>query len=1087
MKLTAFLLTACFLQVSARVASQNVTFSGKNVSLETVFSAVERQTGYLFLYRENVLAEAKPVTISASNEPLLQFLDDVFKGQPLTYLIGSKTINISPLSGSSNDIPESGSTPLVSIPAHGRLLDESGRPVAGANIMIKGTRTGVASDENGFFSITVNVGDVVVISFVGYETKEVRISARSLKPGETLELGPIALTPSIREEKGVTINGGYYTTTDLKKTGNITKVGAREIEHQPVTSPLMALQGRVPGMDITPSNGIPGSFTKVVIRGQNSISNVNATPLYVVDGIPINSSSISSDNVAVMAETSGYDPLSGLNPANIESIEILKDADATSIYGSRGANGVILITTKRGNLSGKTNVDLSFTSGQGRIPKFLKLLTTPQYVAIRKEALQNAGRPIDARDLVVWDTTRYTDWQKELLGGAAVITDLQANVSGGNASTNFRLGGSYHKEGTIYPGDFGYRRLSGNFSLNHASPDQKFRASLSLNYDVEPNNVLTTTLVSSATTLAPDAPALYDSAGNLNWEHSTFGNPMARLKKGDTRHSNTLMVNSALSYGLIPGLALKVNMGYNTLDANSVIRVNTFATMDPATITSDTRAASEFETDKRSGWILEPQVTYNKQSGEHELNILAGASLQENNTAHQLVYADGYTSDVLLESLRGATQTTYYVDDNSRYRYMSVLGRIGYGYKQKYLLSLTGRRDGSSRFGPNHRWGNFGSVGAAWIFSEENFMKNLSFLSLGKLRGSYGVTGSDQVGDYQYLSTYQFTQYQYQGAISLYPAKLTNSSYAWEQTIKLEMALELGFLDNRIRLESVFYRNRCSNQLLNYQLPDITGFTGVTQNLNATVQNTGLEFVLQTVNADRPNFQWRSAFNITIPHNKLVSYTGLAQSPYANTYVVGQPLSIAKLYNYLGVNPITGLYEVKDVDGDGVFDLKDRTFIQNTGRRYYGGLNNTFRYKSVELSFFLYFSQQTSSNVVYFTPGSTPDNIPQEVVGNYWRHVGDKAKYQKATTDYSLLAGNSYTNSSNASYVSSSFVRLKTLLLSYTLPPALLKKVGLKAGKLFAEGQNLLTFSSFPALDPEAKTSSLPPIRMITAGVEIKL
>ena len=783
MKLTVFFLTACFLHVSAKVASQNVTFTGKNVSLETVFSAVERQTGYLFLYRENVLAGAKPVTITASNEPLLQFLDDVFKGQPLSYLIGSKTISISPSISASGDMQAPEAALLLPVPIRGRLLDETGKPVAGANIMIRGSGTGVTSGEDGAFTLVANAGDVVVVSFVGYEKKEVRVPARALKAGEMLDLGPITLTLSIRVEKGITVNGGYYTTTDLKKTGNITKVGARDIEHQPVTSPLMALQGRVPGVDITPNSGVPGSFAKVVIRGQNSISNVNATPLYIVDGIPINSSAIPTDNAVAVPE--GFDPLSSLNPANIESIEILKDADATAIYGSRGANGVILITTKRGNASGKTNVDLSFTSGQGRIPKFLKLLTTPQYVAMRKEALQNAGRPINsvyAPDLVVWDTARYTDWQKELLGGAAIITDLQANVNGGNASTNFRLGGSYHKEGTIYAGDFGIRRVTGNFSTSHTSPNQKFRASLSISYGVELNRVLSTSLVSSATTLAPVAPTLFDSAGNLNWEHSTFGNPLARLKNGDTRHSNTFIANSTLGYEFVPGLVLKVNMGYNTLDGNSVIKTNTFASMDPGRITSNTRASSVFETNNRSGWIFEPQATYSRQFGEHELNIVAGGSLQENNTAHQLVAAYGYTSDVLLESLRGATQTTYYVDDNSRYRYMGIFGRIGYGYKQRYLLSLTGRRDGSSRFGPDHRWGDFGSVGAAWIFSEENFIKHQSFLSLGKLRASYGVTGSDQVGEYRYLSTYQFTPYQYQGAINLLPTGLTNNDYAWEQT-----------------------------------------------------------------------------------------------------------------------------------------------------------------------------------------------------------------------------------------------------------------------------------------------------------------
>jgi hypothetical protein len=403
------------------------------------------------------------------------------------------------------------------------------------------------------------------------------------------------------------------------------------------------------------------------------------------------------------------------------------------------------------------------------------------------------------------------------------------------------------------------------------------------------------------------------------------------------------------------------------------------------------------------------------------------------------------------------------------------------------VLNLTGRRDGSSRFGPDHRWGNFGAIGAAWIFSEENFMKRFSFLSFGKLRSSYGVTGSDQVDNYKYLSTYEYLTYTYQDRISLEPTGLSNSSFAWEQTTKFEAALELGFIKNRVRLELEVYRNRCANQLLQYQLPAITGYSGVTQNLDAVVENKGLEFSLQTININRINFQWQSSFNFTLPYNKLVSYPGLAESPYANTYVVGEPLTIVKLFHYIGVNPSTGLYEVRDINGDGnISNEKDRYIVQNIARRYYGGLNNTLRYKGIELSFLLQFSQQTSYNIVFFRPGEGPYNFPQEVVGNYWQQKGDLATYQKATTDYSD-GSKEFANASNAAYTSSSFIRLKTLSLSYSLPTFLLNKTRLKSGKLYIQGQNLATISSFKALDPEGRVTTLPPIQIITAGLEIKL
>jgi TonB-linked SusC/RagA family outer membrane protein len=605
-----------------------------------------------------------------------------------------------------------------------------------------------------------------------------------------------------------------------------------------------------------------------------------------------------------------------------------------------------------------------------------------------------------------------------------------------------------------------------------------------LNYGVEINKLFNGNITGAALTLPPNAPALYDSAGHLNWEHSTFSNPLAAFKVTDDNRGSNLIISDNMRYELLSGLIAQVNLGYTVLNRNNIIKTDPFSAYDPALLPNNFTATSFFSYTSRSSWIIEPQLAYIKQLQQHELNILAGTSLQDSYSAYQMIRATGYSSDVLMQSLQGATKISYLRDDDLQYRYMAFFGRLGYNYKQKYIINITGRRDGSSRFGPDHRWGNFGSVGTAWIFSAEDFMKRFSFLSFGKLRTSYGVTGSDQVGDYQYLSTYKILDNTYQERVSMTPNGLANRDYAWEETRKLETALELSFLRNRISMEIAFYHNRCSNQLVSYPLPGFTGFTGVTQNLEATVQNMGWELSVNTINIARTKFQWTSDLNITLPRNKLVSYPGLAQSAYANYYVVGQPITISKVYRYIGVNPTTGLYEVKDIDGDGLFDWPDRTTIVNAGRHTYGGLTNTFRFKGIECSFLLQFAQLTSLNFKFGNLGQR-NNVPLSVYESRWKKEGELAQFQKSSIGSSVSTPQFLANSSDAAWSDISFIRVKTLSMSYTFTRPWLDRFHLSAFKLYVQGQNLLTISNTTRPDPETGLG-LPPLHMITCGVDVQ-
>jgi TonB-linked SusC/RagA family outer membrane protein len=970
----------------------------------------------------------------------------------------------------------------IAITVSGVVKTVTGSPMPGVNILVKGTSIGTSSDKNGGFVIEVNGGDdVLVFSFIGFKPYETRVGSMTV-----IE---VVLEEDIMSLSEVEIQStGYWTDTKARSIGNIAKVSAKDIERQPVTSPLMSLQGRMTGVDVIPGNGAPGSAVRIQIRGQNSLRPEGNYPLYVIDGIPIDSRPISAAATSIIGNA-GFDPLSTINPANIESIQVLKDADATSIYGSRGANGVILITTKQAKKSGETSFEVNAYQGVGSVSKFMDVLNTPQYLQMRREAFRNDGvepQPWDY-DLMQWDTTRNTDWQKELLGGTAKISDVQAGFTGGNVNTSFRLGGGFHRETLVFPGDFGYRRLSGSFNMNHLSPNQKLRITLAMNYGAEKNRLFDdSNMITNALTLPPNAPALYDENGDLNWEHSTFTNPLAATRNVHNTTTDNLVVNTDLLYNLISGLDVKVNLGYTSFTGNENVRFPLSA-YDPAYAMYYTGTTRDGSNTRRT-WIAEPQVNYNKRIGDSEFNVVVGGTWQEGRYASKMTSSGGYTSDLLLGSPQSATYTLVEKAETSQYKYVALYGRLGYNLKERYFLNFTGRRDGSSRYGPERRFANFGSVGAAWIFSGEPFLAGLSnVLNFGKLRASYGSTGTDQIGDYRYYELYTPTVGKYQGNISLYPTSPYLPDYHWEVTRKFELALETKMFDNRVAIEAAFYSNRSSNQLIETALPYASGFASVFANFSPTIENRGLEFMVETVNIRSEAFQWTTSVNVTIPRNELISFPNLESSAYAQMYVVGEPLSLTRLYALKGVDPQTGMYTFVDKDGGGSIDSQnDLVYTHNYGRKYYGGLTNTLSFKAFEFSFLLQFADQSAQNYTGFMPGQ-PANQPVDVLSR-WRQVGDAANIQLySQTLYGPIRDSfSQYTSSNAVIGNSSFLRLKTLSLTYTLPAAILRAARIQSARVYVQGQNLFTVTDYMGLDPETG-SALPPLRMFTAGIQVKI
>ena len=624
----------------------------KDENFKALFTKLKTQTGLSFLFPGEV-AEYKSIDLPMAERTVKEILDLALNDTRLTYRFKRHTVFIYESTGRKNSIEaDKASEEILPVPmVSGKIIDGSTQqPLPGVNILVKGTQRGTSSDGEGRFVINAEGNDILVFSFIGFKTFETQVGERS-KIEVTMEMEAAAL-----EE--VVVNAGYYNVEDREQTGNIVKVSAEDIQKQPVSNPLQALQGRASGVEIQQQSGLPGGQFAIQIRGRNSINSaIKSDPLYIVDGVPYSSESLAAGFGGIMQ--GHVSPINSINPSDIESIEILKDADATAIYGSRGANGVVLITTKKGK-SGKTSIDINFSSGVGQVSHSMDLLNTPQYLEMKREALKNSGRwPLDpseyrfAPDVFLWDTTRYTDWQEKLIGGTSKVNNARISLSGGSSKTQYLFSGSYYKEGSVFPGDFAYQKGSGLLNLTHTSDNGKFTFSSSINYTIDNNELPNLDLTSQATSLAPTAPALFDENRNINWENNTWLNPMAAyLKQKYSAGGDNFTANAGFNYEIISGLHLKANLGYNKRHLDQFSSAP-YSSSRPDQV-SGFQAYSLFGSGMIKTWIAEPQIEFNRPVGKGTLIILAGTSFQETKNSTAVETASGFSSDALLNNIKAA-------------------------------------------------------------------------------------------------------------------------------------------------------------------------------------------------------------------------------------------------------------------------------------------------------------------------------------------------------------------------------------------------------------------------------------------------
>lgn len=1068
-----------------------ITFEVHNENLKASIDKLQHQSGISIFYSSSLLKTDRKINLDKAARTVAQTLDLLLQGTSLTYIEkGNKVILQEKKQSAPVLVPVYAADKNVS----GMVTDEQGNPVPGVTVRIKNNQKHTATDQNGHYYIEVADNDVLVFSYIGYTTQEIFVGNQTslvvrLKPAQS----------NLNEVQVI----GYGSTTKRSNTGAVSSITAQEISRQTVTNPLTALQGHIAGMQITQDNGLPGGGIRVQIRGLNTAS-AGFIPLYVVDGVPFtlfNGGLPTSDALnayGISGASGSISPFSVINPEDIERIDVLKDADATAIYGSRGSNGVVLITTKKGSQR-KTQLNVNVYHSLGTVNHYIPMMDTQEYLQMRRDAFANSGATPttgNAKDLTVWDQNAYTDWQKWALGGTAHTTNATATISGGNAQNSFLFSSTYRKEGTVFPGDFNTNNYSGRLNASHSSMDGRFNISFSGNYAYMGSNMPVVD-ISSIYNLAPNFP-LYNTDGKLNWDLGT--NPLAYLMQQYNGQTTNFLTNLNLGYKITKELTLKANLGYsltrlkqtNAIPARSV----------NSTRTNDNRL--NFADNQNGNYIIEPFAEYNRRISKGKLLAVVGATLQQNKSDGISLAGSNYSNESLLNSISSAGVVTVSYNNYSVYKYSAVFGRLNYNWQEKYLIDATFRRDGSSRFGPSHRFGNFGAIGAAWIFTEENFMQSFPLLSFGKLRASYGVTGNDQIANYQYNALYSTGSsfYSYMGSSILIPSTIANPNLHWENTRKTDIALELGFFKDRVLLKTDFYNNRSTDLLMNVAVAGQTGITSYTGNLPAVVQNRGWEFELNTTNISGRDFKWTTAFNLTLNKNKLKSFPNLAASSYASSYVIGYPIDITKRYHFQGVDPATGLPLIQDQDKDGSISFNTDMIPMKTGTPYYGGLTNSLTYKGFNLDFTFQFNHRYGNinntlTTVYSPYGSGYTNQSKAILDR-WKRAGDNAPFPAAATAnnnaYSYLASSDY------NWGDASFIKFKTLSLTYTLPGDWLKQARISSASVYARAQNLFTWAKQKyTLDPETTVPgtgsnlgtgqyiAFPQLRTIAVGLNLTL
>lgn len=1052
MKLTSMLILGACLLISAKGFSQTITFSGKNVSLQTVFSAIKKQTGYAVMYNADQLGKSKPVNVKAVNVPLENFLKQVLNGQPFEYAIENTTIFISAkpavVAPSDRQPKLSGTDTLMDV--KGSVTDENGEPLAGASIRVKGTSIGTASDAKGRFTINAEPAQTLVITYTGYQEKEVQVGTAS-----NLSISLLVSNNPLNEI--VVVGYGESKRRDL--VGAVTRITANDIARQPVNNLLSSLQGMAPGLEITNTSGTPGSAVNVRIRGINSVN--GSAPLILVDNVPADLSSVA--------------------PSDVASVEILKDASATAIYGARGSNGVILVTTKRGR-SRKAQISLQAYSSITNPTKTSPVLNTDQYIMLRKEGYKNdniAYTPVTAPDLFM-DNTVNTNWADKLYK-PALTQDYQLNFSGGSNEINYFFSGGVRNEDATVKGDW----YSGRYNIRtgiDAKISKRLAIGGGLAYTYTKSNIYNGAVAATIYYALPLIPYLDADAKTNLAPYNAYVNPNRQLTAYNTSKNNQLLGNVYLDYNIWDKLSFRTDVSFRSASGKTLSFSPTTSFQTDGGFNSGSYGFSDGTTIN-----VEPKLNYEKTFGSHYFKLLAGGTYLKTSSSSTNIFT--YTAANAIDALNTIVTGTVAARNYSEepYKFASFFGRVNYKFKDRYLVEGVLRRDGSSRFGPDNKYGTFWSVGAGYVITDEPIIKTLLGENVfAKIRASYGTTGTDGIGAFRYVSTSPVTSAGYMDNTTISVGNLANASLKWEETKKFDVGLDISLLDNRIGITADYYKSRTNGMLYSNSLSYVTGFNSITQNMPGLVDNNGYEFSLNLVPVSNGRLKWSSTFNISFIKNKLVSLPALANATFGNKYIykVGAPLDLIWGFNYQGVDPETGLAKFEDVDNNGGITIysPDYQVIGKNLPDFFGGWNNVINYKGFDFTIFSQFVKGISKNYNVYSGVGDVYNSPVTAL-NRWQTKGDITDIPRAAAPGTAAAtNNNKVNQSNFAYDDASYFRVKNITLGYTIPT---KHSWISDLRVYATGYNLFTISGFKGDDPEGYSNVVPMVKSYTMGLNV--
>ena len=978
----------------------------------------------------------------------------------------------------------------------GEVTDSSG-PLPGATVLVKGTKQAVQTDFDGKYSIK-NIGSnaVLVFSYIGLKTQEVSVGSRTKIN--------VSLKEDSAELKEVVVIG-FGKQSKRKVTDNIASISSDQINQIPVANFQGALTGKAAGVQITQINGKVESGVKMRIRGVSSISS-SQEPLYVIDGLPL-----INDNESTSAAP--INPLISINPDDIESVQILKDASSAAIYGARGTNGVVLITTKQGK-NGKTKISLNTSSGWSEATHKMKWLNSKQYVELFKEASANTWGADDlwlTEDGGAFDTMSAgknwrtgevdTDWQDLALVKGSV-QDHTFNISGGDSKTLFYVSGGYNNTEGIVRGN-NMDRYSFRGNLDHKISDKlRFGLNTSISKTqisrIGTDNSFATPL--QAIAQSPLSPA-YTDEGIPNTDGTLYYNFLMQEYNGSWKVNifKTIM-NTFLEYQIVPSLKFRSEFGY---DNNAQTEEYFAGSLTESASTNGYADANSVQSDKYS---INNYFTYTKSfNDKYDFEFVGGMSFEESARKRQYVSGTGFPSDDL-QTVESASEITGGLSSRTKYNFLSYFGRTTFSILDKYLFKASLRYDGSSRFGASSRYGLFPAGSVGWVISEEDFLKDNETISLLKLRSSIGITGNAGIDNFASLGLSKGAAYDKNAAISLY--QLPNQDLKWEKTTQIDFGLDFGLFNNRVTGEIDYYEKKTNDLLLNEPLPGTSGWSSLTRNVGS-MTNKGLEFVLNTTNVKNENLTWKTSLNLASLKNEVTKLPGGDIVDERNIVREGETISSFYLVEYAGVDPANGdaLFYLNTKNADGTLDktttknynLAQRTILGSPYPTLMGGVTNTVLYKNFDLSFTFQgeFGASLYNEAGKFQSGNAryEDNQTVDQL-NRWQKPGDITMVPEAR-----MYRTNGQQASSRYLEKSDFVRLRNVSLGYTFPKSVIQKLNLDRVRIYMTGLNLLTFTKYTGYDPESSYDnngnsnirkgitfySAPPAKTITIGLNIDL